>query len=868
MISKPIDPPADLGVLTHDQVDALADALFRAPAAPERVRRSALQPWQQWLDVVAEIAAESTGSLPLSHCAGHRLIERIGEGAFGVVYRALRPEPATGFVAVKVLRSILAGSVAAGWFAREVTVAARLDDPRIARIYGGGAVDGRPYLVSELLEGAIPITQFCRQNRSSLRTRVRLVADAARGLAHAHQRAVLHRDVKPGNLLVLADAKGGASQVRIVDFGLARAFGSASTGGTLWSIDGWLLGTPAYMAPEQAAGRRDFDVRADVYALGVVLYELVTNALPWHDPKGQPLDLVAQLRAIDAGPLRLPSRRLTAATVGELPFLASELRGEIDWIVARALASSPADRYADAAAFADDLERCLAGCPVVAGPPGVRYALRCWRRRRPAAALAALLALLALLASFVLASAFAWSASHDRALAEASQRAAEDTLQRFDLLAEGERLRRAEALAETLFPAGPSAVPRLLAWIAEHGRPIASRLTVFAAAVAAERDLVAKADAQAHPELLAECESLLARLTEFVERGALPRIASRIDRWSAVPAVPADAWPRALAAVAADPRFAGCGLVPQEDLVPLGADPVSGLQEFAHWPSGDVPARDADGRLLRTATTGIVLVLVPGGDFHMGEQSADPSKPNYHTRAVALPFVPVTPSHVGPFLVGKFEVTLHQWTRMEGTCSRAIAVGSAFGGAVLGPDHPIADVCWWDADRLLQRHGLDLPVAAQWEWAARGGTTTPWWTGHDPASIEARANFADRSMLRLKDRLPGASVGSSIDDGFPSLAPVGSFDPNPFGLYDVCGNVAEWCGDSNAPYTLPGRPRDDARFGPAPFLGLSLAVRGGAYEYRASIATVSTRHNNPPSHHRPAIGLRAARRLPLVRSGG
>lgn len=855
-------PPVDLDTEPEGSVDALADELFRGvPSA--KADGGATRAWHRWLGTAPSLAIDDSCASSGRRCGGHELVERIGQGAFGIVYRARRPAPADGYVAVKILKGRFVGSHLARLFEREVALAARLDDPRAVRVLGGGVEDGRPYLVSELVENATSITAHCDRRCLGLRERVALLVDVARGVAHAHQRAVIHRDLKPGNILVQQIGGSGAARVRVVDFGMARAIAESAAGDSARSLDGWLLGTPAYMAPEQARGSRDIDVRADVYALGVVLFEVLTGSLPWHDDARLRDDMVAQLLAVDSGPAPLPSLRLASrGAAATRPYQAAALQGELDWIVARAMASSPVDRYPDAATLAADLERFLDGRPVLAGPRGGAYGFRCWMRRHRtmAGGLLAAAALLVLAFGVVLVS--AWSAARARIDRVTERDAAIRHLRRFDLLAEEVRLRRAEQVAETLYPASPERVPELAAWLAEHGDPIRRGRPALAAAVAAERSCLESSDATALPDLLREGERILADVDRFLATGACFRVEEQIARWSRPPRLPDDAWSRAAAGLAADARFVGVSLAPQPDLAPLGPDPVTGLQEFAHWLSGDVPRRGADGRLQLTSNAGIVLVLLPAGAFSLGEQSDDPAAPNYCRDALPGAAFPVVDAAVAPFFMGKHEVTRSQWARMGGAMTPQDA-SEHVAGVGYDDEHPIGDVDWWSSDLVLRRHGLALPSVVQWEYAARAGTRTPWWCGDDPAEAERIANFADRSMRLAAESIPGAHNASGFDDGHPGMAPVGRFPANPFGLHDVLGNVAEWCGDLHASHWIPARTGDGARFGPfAPSWPLVLMpIRGGGFEDRARNSAAGRRHCDSPSHSRPGVGLRASRPL-------
>ncbi|MCU0867080.1 MAG: formylglycine-generating enzyme family protein, partial [Planctomycetes bacterium] len=240
----------------------------------------------------------------------------------------------------------------------------------------------------------------------------------------------------------------------------------------------------------------------------------------------------------------------------------------------------------------------------------------------------------------------------------------------------------------------------------------------------------------------------------------------------------------------------------------------------------------------------------------------------YHVEAICDAAFPVVAVELAPFFLGKFEVTRSQWGAIGGEIADREDWDGA-GGIGFGPDHPVGDVSWWHADLALRRFGLVLPTAAQWEHGARAGTTTPWWVGDEPAAMERFANFADHSMRSAPEAVLGVMHASDFDDGYPGMAPVGRFPANPFGLHDVFGNVAEWCGDMCASTLLPARTGDGARFGPRlpSRARVAMAIRGGGFEDRARMCTAAKQHRDVPSHCRPSVGLRAARPLELPWSG-
>jgi non-specific serine/threonine protein kinase/serine/threonine-protein kinase len=325
----------------------------------------------------------------------YRVLERIGEGGMGVVYAAEQREPFHRRVAIKVIKPGMESKEVITRFGIERRAMAMMDHPGVAKALDAGVTErGRPYFVMELVKG-LPLIEYCARQRLSLRERLELFAEVCSAIRHAHHRGVIHRDLKPSNILVtLLD---GRPAPKVIDFGIARAIASPLTERTLITEQGKVMGTPDYMAPEQAGLRgMDVDTRADVYSLGVILYELVTGVLPF-DPKALRAEGNAEaLRIIrEVDPPRPSARLMELAREGRAPAetasRARAVRGEFDWIVMRALEKDPTRRYGTASALAEDIERYLADRPVLAGPPSAAYALlKFVKRHRVATALIAL----------------------------------------------------------------------------------------------------------------------------------------------------------------------------------------------------------------------------------------------------------------------------------------------------------------------------------------------------------------------------------------------------------------------------------------------------------------------------------------------
>ena len=323
----------------------------------------------------------------------------LGEGGFGTVYLAEQSTPFEREVALKILKTGAASTEVARRFEAERQTLARLDHPNIASFFDSGETsDGRPYFVMELVEGA-SVTEYCDQKKLSLPGRLTLFLDICSALQHAHQKGVIHRDLKPQNILVTEI--DGRPVPKVIDFGVAKILEPVTAGAPGTTLVSSILGTPAYMSPEQAGGRQeDVDTRTDVYALGVLLYELLSGQLPF-DPERLLKATHAELETIlrDEEPLP-PSTRAaeTAALRGSTSTrIGSRIRGDLDWIVARAMSKTIDRRYSGASALAEDIRRHLAGETVDAGPPDLRYRAGKFVRKHRAPLASALLILAAIL---------------------------------------------------------------------------------------------------------------------------------------------------------------------------------------------------------------------------------------------------------------------------------------------------------------------------------------------------------------------------------------------------------------------------------------------------------------------------------------
>jgi serine/threonine protein kinase/tetratricopeptide (TPR) repeat protein len=356
---------------------------------------------------VGRTVADPVHEGPGATVGPYQLRERLGEGGFGVVWLAEQQRPVRRQVALKVLKPGMDTKQVVARFEAERQALALMDHPNIARVYDGGATaSGRPYFVMELVRG-VPVTDFCDQHHLTVRQRLGLFVSVCQAVQHAHQKGVIHRDLKPSNVLVARHE--GTPVVKVIDFGIAKALGQHLTDKTLVTHVAQVVGTPLYMSPEQAElSGRDIDTRTDVYALGVLLYELLTGTTPF-DPERLRAAGFDELRRIirEEEPAR-PSARITtiadvAATVaanrGSDPKRLSRLlHGELDWIVLKCLEKDRTRRYETASGLARDVQRYLNDEPVEAGPPTARYRLHKFLRRHKGPVIAASALAVALLA--------------------------------------------------------------------------------------------------------------------------------------------------------------------------------------------------------------------------------------------------------------------------------------------------------------------------------------------------------------------------------------------------------------------------------------------------------------------------------------
>jgi serine/threonine protein kinase/formylglycine-generating enzyme required for sulfatase activity len=747
----------------------------------------------------------------------YRLVGELGRGGQGVVW--LAEDPRLGRrVALKVTSALLAGQVGAR-LRREAQAASQLDDARICAVYDVGADDEAAWIAMRHVQGETMAAAIAADGRPPERAevlrRVAVAEQLALALHGAHEAGIVHRDVKPGNVMITPE---GAPV--ILDFGLAQQ----ELEGPALTRSGDTLGTPAYMSPEQlrVEGPR-VDRRTDVWSLGCALYEWLTLARPFEAPTRE--GLIRTILEREPPDPRRANRAVDA---------------DLAVVLDTALSKELPRRYRTALDLAEDLRRVREGRPVRARPIGSLGRLARWARRKPA--LAASLAGTLLVLAVGLA---------------ASQHLLSRTRETLDEVGRLSDFKVSEALssdAAELWPAVAAREADFVDWLV-RARAVFARRTQHLDALAAARsrpDAASLFLADELAELLPALDRLGAVIADVEHRLDDARALERRTIHELE-----EAWGAAIERVRTNPHYPGVTLTPQLGLVPLGPDPESSLEEFAHFASGVPALRDGrTGQLAFDADSGVVLVLIPGGLARLGAVPPSPDRPAGSARVDAGAGAwdgPLIDVRLEPFFLSKYEMTQGQWLRHAGANPSHYAEGGAHTVLV----HPVESVNWFDCERLVRELALSLPTEAQLQYAHRAGTTSRFYTGDAERSIAAHANVADTAMRG--DRPDDGFQRADWNDGFPVHAPVGSFRPNPFGLHDVMGNVSEWARDallhwSEAPPGAGGEGLSEGR-------SKSRVVHGGSCFDSLHYVRPSTRIGYGPREAHAIIGLRPSRRL-------
>jgi len=832
-----------------------------------------------------------------SRIAHFELVNLIGMGQFGAVWKA-RDTQLDRLVAIKIPRLGPLDPDDTEMFLREARAAAQLKHPSIVSVHEIGRDHGQVYIVSDFVLGA-NLKEWLSGKRLSWREAAELCAAVADALHHAHEAGVVHRDIKPSNIMI--DDLG---QPHLMDFGLAKR----ETGEITMTMDGRVIGTPAYMSPEQAAGKsHQADRRADIYSLGVILFELLTGELPFRGDKEM---LLVQIRNEDPPhPRKLNSR----------------IPRPLETICLKALRKEPDRRYATAAALAADLRRWLNGEPILARPMSRIEKSVLWCRRHPATLgwVVSLLVVLAAATSILVWQKDQHAKRRDELLVKSVLVSRPDAvplaidnlmpirsrampllravLDNFSLAVD-QRMRAAFALAQMGDVQAPFLVQQIETAPAGEVENLISALSRSRAESVRQIQFAAIRHSDPHSEYTVRLAIVALHLGDFALADDLckwrpdpvsrTKIIETVPNWHGELSSLVDSASRSDSGPLISAICLGIGSIPRQQGTAMDGYVVNRICEWLRT-SADAAVHSASGWALQQWNSefvnrheptqpderldwhrnslGITMLRIPAGRFQRQAVETDSTEPANQVKGNQEVIL------TRRYLLSDREISVGQYQRFiddleSATVDKPLNWDGAHLDSSPSADHPVQQVNWYDAamfcNWLSRREGLRiayeptgakmldsslnptvfdelrpvpdadgyrLPTDAEWEFACRAAASTRYCFGHDPKLLDRYAVY----------RLIQAQ-------------PCGNRLPNAFGLFDMHGNVWEWCQDWYAAYGAEREVIDPV--GPA--LGETRSVRGGAFVSNASYLQSANRIDISPISRNADTGFRIARTSP------